>query len=214
MNAVRCLFLLLLMIVGSGCASRGPAPKIVRVAVLDGITGYDVEPGGDLIEKGWWFGARDRFVSSNTGILLGERLAFRVSKLPGVEVYSREDLQSYMSQKERLLKRNYPDLPKLDRKKLLLQQDPLDFGKSLNVDYVVRSEVLESKTVTNRTLPWWYSRLSTTVEVWDVSRGQLVWRQPWKDQDNFDSGLAMVEECAKDIARAMKRSDAFGVYKP
>ena len=198
-----------------GCASTPPSPtRQVRVAVLDGMTQYQVAPGGETLDKGWWFSARDSYLSPNIGILLGEAMAAELTELPGVEVYSREDLAIYMAQKERLLKRDYPNLSSLQRKVLLVRQDPLDFGRSLNVDYVVSSEILEASTVTNRTLPWWYSHLDATISVWDVSGSELVQKWAWEDTDSFDSQIALVEECARELSRKARKQDVFRVLPP
>lgn len=210
--ALRLLFpaLLLLVTLAGGCA-RTPvtSTREVKVAVLDGRVAFDVSRRGDLTEEGWWFSARDRFRSPNPGIQLGEALSVSLAKVPGVEVYSRDDLSVYFAQKERLLRRSYPKLDSWGRKQLLLEQDPLDFGRSLNVDYIVRSEVREASTVTNRTFSWWYSTFEANVEVWDVARGRLVFTESWKDADAFDSQLAMAQECARVLRRRMEKIDAF-----
>lgn len=201
------------LLIAAGCSRKVEANRLVRLAVLDGITTYDVAPKGEVQEDGWWFSSRDRYLSGNVGVQLGEALADRFQRLPGVEVFSRDDLSIYMAQKERLINRNYPDLNERQRRELLLRQSPVDYGQSLNVDYVLTSEVLEAKTVVNRVIAWWYSRLSVAVELWDVSTGEVVFRHVWTDGDNFDSQLALVEEAAKEIAKRAKRRDAFNLYK-
>ncbi len=206
--------MLLLAVLGFavGCASRPEPSRSVRLAVLDGKVLYDVDPKGTLVEEGWWFSSRDRFLSSNMGIQLGEALAHQFDKLPGVEVYSRDDQSIYLSLKERQIDRNYPNLTPAQRKQLLLEQDPLDYGKSLGMDFVMTSEVRKSATVINRTFSWWYSHLDTTVQLWDVASGQMVWTRSWEDSDAFDSQLAMAEECARELSRRVTRDDAFVLY--
>lgn len=192
----------------TSCASRPPLRQ-VRIAVLDGRTDYAVNGTSEIQDVGWWFSARDRYLSTNVGTLLGEALSKEFAKIKGVEVYSREDLQIYMAQKERALKRNYPQLSSNERKALLLQQDPIDYGRSLNVDYVLTSDVIEAKTITNRTFVWWYSHVDVIVQLYDVSKGELVWTRPWADTDNLDSQFALVQECARETARKAKRKDVF-----
>jgi TolB-like protein len=205
------LLLPLLFAVTTGCATKGEPARTVRVAVLDGLVEYDVDPKGELTVEGWWFGARDRLRSPNVGIQLGEAIARDLNRVPGVEVFSREDLSIYLAQKERLLKRQHPSLSSLQRKSILLRQDPLDYGRSLNVDYIVLPVVTKSSTVLNRTFSWWYSHLDATVQVYDVDKGQIIWSRRWEDVDYFDSSLAMAEECARSSVSRMKRKDVFGV---
>jgi hypothetical protein len=195
-----------------GCARKYEANRVVRLAVLDGVTAYDVATKGEAVVDGWWFGTRTRFRSPNVGIQLGEAFSTEFQKLPGVEVYSRDDMTIYLAQKERLISRNYGDLNEFQRKILLLSQEPVDFGKSLNVDYVLRSVVIDGKTIVNQSLPWWYSRLSLTMELVDVSTGEVVFADTWQDSDNFDSQLALVEEAAREISRRAKKRDAFSLY--
>lgn len=196
----------------AGCASKAAPNRVVRLAVLDGRTAYAVAPGGETLDKGWWFSARDTYLSPNVNSLLADMLAIEFAEVPGVEVYSREDLTVYMAQKERQVKRNFPELTALERKKLLEQQSPLDYGLSLNVDYVLMPEVIESKTVTNRTFSWWYSRLEAAVELWDVPNGVMVQRYLWSDWDNLDSQQAMAKEAAREIARKARKQDVFELY--
>ena len=207
---VWCVCLLGVVAGVSGCARREPS-RVVRVAVLDGAVTYEVDPQGEVSDRGWWFSARDRYQSPNAGVQMGEALARELGRVPGVDVYSREDLAIYMAQKERLLKRNFPDLTSYERKQLLAKQDPLDYGRSLNVDYVVTTDIERARTIVNRTFSWWYSQLEATVQVWDVSTGQMVWTKGWEDADNFDSQLALIEECARETRREIERRDVFRV---
>ncbi|HMX61467.1 MAG TPA: hypothetical protein PKD58_00200 [Candidatus Sumerlaeota bacterium] len=197
----------------TGCAAKKPV-RTVRVAVLDGRTDFAVPKGGEIQDVGWWFGARDRYLSSNLGIILGEELTTELAKVPGVEVHPREDLRIYMAQKERALKRNYPQLDSAARKDLLTQQDPVDFGRSLNVDYVVTSDVIEAKTVTNRTFSFWYSTIDVIVQVYDVSKGELVWTRPWSDTDILRSQASIAQECARKTARKARSRDVFLLTVP
>ncbi len=195
----------------AGCARTQIDPRrTVRVAVLDGIVEYDVPPGGEVRREGWWFGSRDRFISPNIAIQIGDQLAHELDRVPGVDVYSREDLTIYMARKERLLRRSFPELgDSYLRKQFLLRQDPLDYGRSLNVDYVVTSTVERASTVTNRTFSWWYSHLDATVEIWDVARGEIVYTVPYDGTAAFWSQLRLAERLARRTANNVKRHDLF-----
>ncbi|MEO8376447.1 MAG: hypothetical protein ABI579_02155 [Candidatus Sumerlaeota bacterium] len=198
----------------TGCAGKKQPLRTVRIAVLDGRTDFATPQKGEIQDVGWWFGARDRYLSPNMGISLADTLTTEFAKINGVEVHPRVDLQIYMAQKERVLKRNYPQLDSLARKELLLRQDPLDYGRSLNVDYVITSDVIAAKTVTNRTFGFWYSTLDVIVQVYDVSKGELIWTRPWSDSDNLRSQFSMAQECARETARKAKRKDIFLLTVP
>ncbi len=203
---------LLVFMTGCGSKSRASAdytlPK-VRVAVLDGITNYEVSPKGDVEDNGWWFSARNRYKSANIGIQLGQALADEMQGIQGVEIYPREDLSIYYAQKERLLERAYPDLEPAERKQLLSLQDPVDYGRSLGMDYVVTSKINSSSTLVNRTTSIWLSTLEAEVAVIRVSDGQTVDYWTWRDSDYFDSQLSMVEECARELTRKARKSGVF-----
>jgi len=210
------LFLLLAIcaVVATGCARAPISQRTVKVAVLDAPVLFEVPAKGEVVTRGWWFGAHDRFRSPNAGSLIGEALARELERIPGVEVYSREDLTIYMSQKERLLRRRYPSLTSTQRKEILARQDPLDFGRSLNVDFVVAPTVTESVTVVNRTFTWWYSHADANVQIYDVASGQVVWAQPMEKTRHFSSQLALFERYARRVALATRDADAFRVTAP
>lgn len=197
------------LVLSVGCASRVAPLRTVRVAVIDGPVLYEVSEKGEVVTRGWWLGANDRFKSPNTGTLIGEALAREIDRVPGVEVYSREDLQIYLSQKERLLRRRYPGLNSEERKQILVRQDPLDFGRSLNVDYVIAPSVIDSTLVVNRTFSWWYGHLSANVQVYDVATGQAVFGFPWEKTEHFTSELSLMERYARNVSRAAVKADVF-----
>ncbi|MBI1289831.1 hypothetical protein GC173_01115 [bacterium] len=205
----------LMALLGAGCAhQQRDNLRTVKVAVIDAPVFYEVAPKGEVVTKGWWLGAHDRFKSPNAGSLIAESLARELDRIPGVEVYSREDLTIYMSQKERLLRRRYPSLSSTQRKDILVRQDPLDYGRSLNVDFVVAPTVTESVTVVNRTFTWWYSHAEADVQIYDVSTGNVVWTMPWDKTSNFSSQLALFESYARRVSRGVTKVDAFRVERP
>lgn len=204
------LAMALMVVFAAGCASKPAPSRVLRIAVIEGQPSVvEKELTGKVERKGWWFSARDYYRPTTAPTLLADAMADQLAKAPGLEVYSREDLAIYMAQKERLLRRNFPKLTSEDRKKVLAEQSPIDYGKSLNVDYVVRPQVLRASTVTNRFVSWWYSHLKANVEVWDVQSGQKVWIYPFDDADAFDSLQAMSAECAKQAAARAKRKQVF-----
>jgi len=198
----------------TGCHSPARNGRFVKVAVLDGLVTYPVNPKGEMGQEGWWFSAKDRYKSGNVGIQLGEVLARELRKVDGLDIYSRDDLSIYMAQKEHALKAAFPNLTSVERKQWLAKQDPIDYGKSLNVDYVVRSEVSRASTVTNRTFTWWYSQATVQVELWDVTKNQIVWQQTYDKTGAFDSQLKLLEYCARRVAKGIRKRDPVGLYGP
>jgi len=211
MNHAWLTIFLLSALALTGCASKQD-PRTVRVAVLDGLTDYVTSPDGDVLDEGWWFSSRDRYLTSNIGINVADEIARELDDVAGIDVYSREDLDIYMAQKERLLARQEPELTAFERSRVLLEQDPLDYGRSLNVDYVVAPYVHSSSMVTNRFLSWWYSSMEATVEIYDVEQGVLISAYPFRDTDHLDSQLALAEELAREFTSRVKRKDIFELY--
>lgn len=211
------LFLALILggtlLAASGCARTPRATgqeRNVRVAVLDGTLTYDVNPGGEFRREGWWFGSRDRYLSPQITVQIGDAVAHELDRLPGVQVYSRDDLAVYMAQKERQLRRTFPEIStSFQRKQLLLRLDPLDYGRSLNVDYVVSSSVNRASTVTNRTFSWWYSHLEARLDIWDVTRGELLATVPYNGTGAFWSQLKLAENLGRKAAREVHQGDLF-----
>lgn len=213
-SAARAAFLLscLAGLLLGGCASTPDPARTVRVAVLNATLpeAWPAEP--ELVRKGWWFTRRDVYRTPGIDWALGDAVAEEFAALPGLDVYSREDLEIYLNQKERLLRRNFPNLESEGRKRLLSQQDPLDYGRSLNVDFVVQPRVEASTLVTSRFVTYWRSNLEGVIEVWDVPARKMVWSFPWSDADNYDSQLALAEEMAREAARKARKQDAFSLY--
>ena len=153
---------------------RGPS-RPVRVAVLDA----SVPPGhgkGDIEVVGWWLGARDHLRDPNDGLHWGDHLAEALQKrIPNLTVHPRRDLRSYMAAKDALLKSAYPSLSDAERQNLLASQSPMDYGRSLNVDYVITARIHDAYLNHHRTFHWWTSRVSIEVELWDVARKEKVW---------------------------------------
>lgn len=210
-QAVFSLLFFTFCLLFTGCHSLQPTGS-VRVAVLDGTITYEVDPKGDQLDEGWWFGSKDRYLSPNPGTIMGDSLARELGDVAGVDLYSRQDLEIYLAQKERLLRRSYPDLEPIERKEWLAKQSPLDYGKSLNVDYVVSSQVHQADTVTNRTFSWWYSVIDARVEVWSVETGEKVAQWDWKICRAFDSQLAIVEKCSRRAKKRAVKEDVFNLY--
>ena len=197
-----------------GCAKPVLPQRVVRVAVLDGLATYPVDPGGNVKQEGWWLGSQDRYLSSTTGIEVAEALARGMARLPGVAVQSRDDQRIYMAEKERRLSRAYPSLKSPERKRLLLMQNPLDYGRDLNVDFVLRPEVLKASTVTNRTFSWWFSDMHVIVEVWRVSPAEKVATLTFRKKEFFASQVALADRVARSTAEVSRRTNLFGVETP
>lgn len=196
----------------SGCASKPVPTTTVRMAVLDGLMVNDVRPGGEVERLGWWFGSRDRYTASNVGVLFGDIFHREFSRLPGLDVYSRDDYIVYLAQKERLLRRGFPELTSQARKRVLAQMDPVDYGRSLNVDYVLHAEILEAATTTNLTISSWWSELNTRASLYDVKTGEVVVTMDFDRTRNFRSQVALMEEFARRSTRRFLRDDPIGIY--
>ena len=195
----------------AGCGSVPAPTHVVKVAVLDGVMAEDAAETRQAV-TGWWLSSRDRYENGNAGIQLGEALAGEFEKIPGVLVYPRTDMASYMAQKERALRRAYPDLSPLQRLVVLQSQDPLDYGRSLNVDYVLSSRVNLARTTHQRTFHWWVSRIRFDLDLWDVEQGEKVWTWHGEDSDLFDSQLAVIEELAREAREEAFERDVFRLY--
>lgn len=194
-----------------GCASRpmlGPE-RPVRVVVLDAATPEDHGYGGVEV-AGWWFGARDLLRDSNDGLHWGNHLSAALEKhIPNLTLHFRSDLRSYMSAKETLLKSAYPELSDRERRRVLLEQSPLDYGQSLGADYVVTGRIYEAKLIHNRTFHWWKSQATIEMQVWDVAQRQVVWS--WMEEDTawFRSVYGLLERLADRCAKKAGASGAF-----
>lgn len=193
----------------TGCAHRTKQPtRVVRVAVVDGPI---EDPGrqGRVERTGWWFGSRERYRPGSMGHFTAQAVSDELAGVPGVDVYSREDIGVFMAQKQRLLRRAYPQLDVHARTEILVQQDPLDYGRALNVDYVVRPVINEFTMVNSRVFTWWSCYLDATVEVWDVDRGELVAAYRSGKRGYFVSPLTMGERFARRSARRASSQDWF-----
>ena len=210
------LLLVGLFVIGSLLSSCARTPRepsrIVRVVVLDAMVDFEAPQRGAVQEEGWWFGFRDRYRGSNMGVGMGDALAREVGRIPGVDVFPREDLSIYMGRKERILSNNFPELGSEDRKRLLLEQDPVNYGRSLNVDFVITSSVADASTVLNRTVKWWYSHVDTLIEVWDVSSEQVVFAYPVSRTRYFNSQYRVSQSIGKSLARQLQRGDVLRVH--
>lgn len=193
----------------SGCAGKYVPQQTVKLAVLDGGTVFEVAKGDEVTSEGWWFNQRDLIQSNNAHVLANEALSREFSHIPGVEVYSRSDMIVYLAAKERLIRKAYPKLSAADRAELLAAQNPVDFGKSLNVDYVLVPTVIQSATVQHGWSSIWSSRVELVLEMWSVESGNRVWNWTGKDRDYFDSQLRIMEELSRKAARKVKKRHLF-----
>lgn len=192
-----------------GCAHKVKAPqRAVTLAVLDGTAAPDASETRRSV-AGWWLGSRDRFDNGNAPTLVAEAVAEEFTEVPGVHVFSRIDLAAYMMQKERILMRRYGELTPQQRLDVLRAQSPIDYGRSLNVDYVMTNHVTRSRLVHNRTFHWWLSKVDFDLELWDVESGQRIWVWRGDDTDLFDSQLAVIEELAREAREEALEQDVF-----
>lgn len=201
-----------LSLVAAGCASRQRLPSsVVTMAVLDGTMATGKEETRRS-ETGWWFGAKTRYDSGTAGIILGDALAEQFGRIPGIQVMSRTDLRSYMAQKERLVYREWPDLSAEDRLKVLQSQNPVDYGRSLNVDYVLTSRVYECRLVHQHFPHTWTARADFAMDLWDVRSGTAVWTWQGRESDMFSSTTAVLERLAERAQKKARRDDPFNLF--
>ncbi len=121
----------------------GPSSQ-VRVVVLDGLQ-PESHGEGETEIAGWWLTARDLYRDPNDGLHWGDLVATALERnIPNLQVHSRMDLRSYLAAKEDLLKKEYPDMKKDQARRLVAEQSPLDFGRSLDADFVVSSRIVDA----------------------------------------------------------------------
>lgn len=204
-----------LSLAASGCASRHRLPaSIVTLAVMDASMATGREETRRS-ETGWWFGATTRYDSgASGGVVLADALAEEFARIPGVQVMSRTDLRSYMAQKERLVYRQWPDLSPDERLKVLESQSPVDYGRSLNVDYVLTSRVYESRLVHHHFLHTWTARADFAVDLWDVRAGTAIWSWQGREADLFSSTTAVMERLSRRARERAQKADPFYLFGP
>lgn len=201
-----------LALAAGGCASRQRLPaSIVTLAVMDGTMATGREETRRS-ESGWWFGAQTRYDSGTAGVILGDALAEEFARIPGLQVMSRTDLRSYMAQKERLVYRQWPDLSAEERLKILQRQNPVDYGRSLNVDYVLTSRVYECRLIHHHFPHTWTARGDFAVDLWDVRTGAPVWTWQGRESDMFSSTTAVLERLARRAGSKARRADPFNLF--
>ncbi|MDK2973477.1 MAG: hypothetical protein PWP23_3232 [Candidatus Sumerlaeota bacterium] len=195
-----------------GCSKKPPVVRQVTVAVLNGT----MAPGAGETRKsiaGYWLSARDRYDNGEAGVAAAEALAREFAKAPGVSVFSRTDLRAYMAQKERLLARAYPDLTPEQRLDVLESQSPVDYGRSLNVDYVLATEIAQSRTIHHMAFDWWSSRVELEISLWDVGKERVVWAWEGEDTDMFRSQVGVMEDLAEKACKEAVKYDVFRVLE-
>lgn len=212
-------FLLVLMLFCvTGCASKANptyAPitnSTLRIAVLDGRMAAGKEETRKTI-VGSGFSSRSRYESGTANLILADIIAEDLQRLPGVLVKSRLDLRAYMADKERLLARKYPALKPEDRRLLLAEQSPVDYGRSIGVDYVVYPTVEKARLTQNRMLQSWMSSVQCKIELYDVQSGELVWTWRGGGWRCFSSVYRVMQSIAEDFSEHVDDTDAFGVKK-
>jgi len=208
------------VIAAAGCLGGCAAPHMVgpentvRVLVLDAV--LPEAHGKEEVEiVGWWVTARDLRSDPNDGLLWGDVLAKALEEtVPNLTVHSRIDVRAYMIGKEQSLKRAFPMLSEGEIRRLLREQSPLDFGRSLGADFVVASRLNCAYLSHQRTFHWWSSVIDAEVGLWDVSRGEQIWAWSGRNREMFSSELGAMEEVANDCARQAGRDGAFASVRP
>jgi hypothetical protein len=194
----------------TACAKREPVkpPTVggIRIAVLDG-TVADPRAETRRSEAGWSVGRRHRFDDGNAGIAMADLLAIELRNLPNVRIHSREDVAAMMSQKERVVRSVEPELGRDDIYQVLLEQDPADYGRELNADYVVTNVVNEARMVYSPTNLMWWSTVQATIKVVDVSTGQVVWEWTGRDTDRLSGQFSVAEDLARHARKRLQEAN-------
>lgn len=213
---IRTLFLLgaCALFLATGCGGRKPViTETVKLVILDGFMMEQIAEGEEVRTMSYWFGQHDRIETNNSGIIASEALQKEFAKVPNVELYPRSDLGLYLATKERRIRRAYPDLTNMDRLDLLMAQSPVDYGRSLNVDYVLLPTVESAATVRHALTDVWSSRARMVLKLYDVETGEVVWTYQTKDRDWFWSQTKVFEDLAKRARKRAVKQDAFGFYQ-
>jgi hypothetical protein len=211
-----CLILLLALatLAASGCARRQPPPAAqVRLAVIDGLPDPLLRDSR-VATRGWWLGMNYRHDNANAGIHFADALADSFSAIPGVTVHPRTDVRALFAEKEHMLRRAYPDLTESERRLVLLEQDPVDFGRSLNADFVLASRVDKSRLTHKTTFNWWFGEAAGAVDLYDVRSGERVWSWEKRDRDWFASSVAVLRDLSRQARREAQKANALGTAAP
>lgn len=205
--------LIVFILCALGCGSkspqsyRNPSSTNLRIAVLDGR----MAPGKEETRKsivGSGVISRNRFESGTANLILADLLAKEFQSIPGVQVQSRLDMQAYMADKERLLAHQYPDLNPQERRVMLAEQSPLDYGRSLNVDYVIYPTINKARLTQNRLLQSWVSSVECEVDLYNVESGELVWKWEGGSWKCFASVYGVMEKISRNAEKSLLKSNA------
>lgn len=199
-----------------GCgAPRMVGPdSAVRVVVLDGILPPE-HYAEETVITGWWLSARDIHRDPNDALLWGDALAEALERgIPNLKVHSRLDLRSYMTKKDDRLKKAFPELSGQERRKLLAEQSPVDYGRSLGADFVVASRLDDSHFSHHRTFHWWSAVVEVEVDLWDVARGEKVWTWAGRDRKMLSSVFGAMKGQAVECANRAGGAGVFATLQP
>ncbi|MGF1573979.1 MAG: hypothetical protein ACFCU1_13020 [Sumerlaeia bacterium] len=208
------LVLFIIAILNVGCGSKkqptllAPNQPTIRIAVLDGR----MAPGKQETRKvtvGSGFTSRTRYESGTANLVLADLIAEELKASPGVIVKSRLDLRDYMADKERLLARQYPSLSAAQRGELLASQSPLDYGRSMGVDYVIFPTVNKARLVQNRMLQSWMSAVLCEFEAYNVNTGERVWSWEGGRWKRFSSSYRVMQHIAEDVGDELAAAAVF-----
>jgi hypothetical protein len=167
-------------------------------------TAEDYEPGYRL--EGWWFGAHDERRNANIGKIFADSFAKQIDTLPEIDLYPRADLRFYLDAQRMRLEELYPNLTDEQREDLFARIDPLTIARDRECDTLIVGTINDCYLVHNRTIHWWQSVIRGEIRVFDVRSGELIWEDYFRDRDNFDSPLLMVEEWSKRLTKRIRKN--------
>jgi len=155
--------------------------------------------------RGWWFGSNDVYYNENVGRIAADIFDEELRKLPGLELFSRQDLRRYYAEKVSKISKKL----KIDEKQArasLEKLDPLAVGRELGVDKVVVGRICDAELRKNRTFGPFASVTSFNVSIYDVKTGQVEFSKTYRTHDNFTSVYANFESRAKKFAKEYQQT--------
>ena len=215
---ILCLFAGAVFLAGCAVGPSPPprpseGPSYFRLAVIDGRLGDDAA-GTERTTGSWGLGSYVRYDNGNANRQLADALGREMRGIPGLEVVPRSDFRLYLAGKERLLEDAAPDMTPEQRRETLEAQSPVDYGRSLNADFVLSNTIHESYTQQRTVLYVWKSGLDATIELWDARSGELVWRNRTADNRALASPTSLMEDRARRVREALLAENFFALPLP
>lgn len=162
----------------------------------------EVETEKDI--RGWWFGSNDVYYNANIGRIAADIFDEQLRSVPGLDVYSRQDLRVFYAEKKQKIRKRL-SIDERSAARALEQLDPIAVGRELGVDKVVVGRICDAELRKNRTFGPFASVTSLNVSLYDVHSGRIELSRSYATHANFTSVYANIEGRAKKFARDIQR---------